>query len=146
MPYKGTSTSTAYFMAAERLASRKVDMMSAYKGRSMGRGAPSYVLNVEELATLWHFPIDAVTKAPLLQRANARRIEAPMSLPTTETELPTAMQENIFSPGFKVEPPKPAPVQQEKAFSDFLAAEIQQEEKIEESAADMPPGNLPFVD
>jgi hypothetical protein len=46
-------------------------------------------LNAEELATLWHFPTIS-TKAPLIKKAEARRAEPPVGLPTTflENTLP----------------------------------------------------------
>jgi hypothetical protein len=44
-------------------------------------GRKRYILNIEELATIWHFPLEAVVKAPLLQKAPGRKSEAPISLP-----------------------------------------------------------------
>lgn len=41
---------------------------------------PAYILNIEELATLFHFPGIAV-KAPMLPRIEAKRAEPPMTLP-----------------------------------------------------------------
>ena len=144
MPFKPTMTSTAYLYAAERIAGRKSRIMSAYKGRSMGKGAESYLMGVEELATLWHFPLDAVTKAPLLQRAAARRIEAPMGLPAIDTKASSvASVENIFDKNYEAPAEKKADKKVE-SFADFLTEEIAKEEK-EEKAVDMPPSNLPFV-
>lgn len=39
-----------------------------------------YILNIEELATLWHFPLPDV-KTPLLQKSSAKRGEPPTNLP-----------------------------------------------------------------
>ncbi|MEI6379185.1 MAG: hypothetical protein WCO55_06020 [Candidatus Falkowbacteria bacterium] len=143
-PYSPTMTSTSYFMAASRLNSRKNNILSAYRGRSLSKGSNSYVLNVEELATLWHLPLDAVTKAPLLQRAAARRIEAPMSLPTMETAA-AVTHDNIFATGYTW--PEEKKAEEAKIdFNEFLAEEIKREEHQEEIKEDRPPGNLPFVD
>lgn len=148
-PFSPTTTSTSYFMATRRLNARKNRIFSSFKWRSLSKGANACVLNVEELATLWHLPIDAVTKAPLLQRASARRIEAPMSLPTMETQGRTGLDENIFATDFTFQE-KSASADKEVAaedkFADFLAEEIKKEEYKEGIKEDRPPGNLPFAD
>lgn len=41
-----------------------------------------YVLNVEELATLFHFPSKIVAPAPRVSRVDAKRGESPPGLPT----------------------------------------------------------------
>ena len=146
-PFSPTMTSTAYFMAASRLNSRKNNIFSAFRRRALSLGGNPYVLNVEELATLWHLPLEAVTKAPLLQRAAARRIEAPMSLPTMDSAAPVALQDNIFTPGYTwPEEQAPSQAEPDTDFNDFLAEEIKREEKKEAVAEDRAPGNLPFVD
>jgi hypothetical protein len=60
----------------------KSTIIGYYSGRS-GKGAPAYVLGVEELATLWHFPYQQV-KAPLVKKAEAKRAEPPSALPTDD--------------------------------------------------------------
>lgn len=55
-------------------------LMKAYRERDMQRGGASYPLNVEELATLWHFPVKEV-KAPLIKKTEAKRAEPPRGLP-----------------------------------------------------------------
>lgn len=46
-----------------------------------------YILNIEELATLWHFPLPFV-KTPLLQKAGYKRSEPPAGLPMEMSENP----------------------------------------------------------
>lgn len=59
--------------------------MSAYKTRKIDN--EPYILNIEELATVWHFPLPYV-KTPLLQKAGIKRSEPPINLPIENFELP----------------------------------------------------------
>lgn len=59
---------------------RKRLLMKAYKKRKMNVGANSFILNIEELATIWHFPMLDV-KTPLLQKASLKTSEPPTGLP-----------------------------------------------------------------
>lgn len=71
----------------ERLVrrSKQRKLARAYKFRSPVRGAPLYILNTEELATLYHFP-SILVKTPLLQKTEAKRAEPPMGIPFREEE------------------------------------------------------------
>ena len=80
---KITATRTAYFRKDVRLVTKKNAIMQNYINRSLA-GRPSAILNIEELATLWHFPLDAVVKAPLIQKAPGRKSDAPAALPLAE--------------------------------------------------------------
>ncbi|NCQ16512.1 hypothetical protein GW814_02580 [Candidatus Falkowbacteria bacterium] len=57
--------------------------MTAYKFRSDIRGRLPHTLNTEELASIWHFPIEAVVKTPLIQKAPGRKVEPPAGLPVS---------------------------------------------------------------
>ena len=72
--------STSYFRKDKRTAYRKNLLMQAYKKRKISPGAPSFYLNIEELATIWHFPMSHV-KTPLIQKAIGKRAEPPSGLP-----------------------------------------------------------------
>ncbi len=98
-----TMTSANYLFTKYRLNHKKNSIMKGYKHRSETIGRPTWIVNVEELATLWHFPIDAVIKAPLVQRASAKRIEPPMALPMDEGRKAASSVEPIFEEGFEVE-------------------------------------------
>jgi len=133
-----TATNTAFFQADKRGNVRKNKLIKAYKWRSAWRGRLPYIMTVDELATIWHFPIDEVVKAPLIQRSTARRVEPPMRLPVGENQ-PTASYESIFSDDFEIEAEAPARGGQ-KSDSSFL-----EEEKIDDKTPqDKPPENLPF--
>lgn len=100
---KMTMTSASYFFTKRRILHRKNNIMYGYKHRSDLIGRPPWIMNVEELATLWHFPLDAVTKAPLIQRSAGRRIEPPMSLPIDDQGRALSHVEPIFEEGYIVE-------------------------------------------
>jgi len=57
----------------------KTAFTQAYKKRKLDYGANDYVLNIEELATIWHFPLSFV-KTPLIQKIASRRAEPPTDL------------------------------------------------------------------
>jgi hypothetical protein len=57
---------------------RKRLIYERYRDRSVGPEKP--IMNIEELATIYHFPITAV-KAPMLERIESRRGGAPPTLP-----------------------------------------------------------------
>lgn len=66
----------------------KTGFVKAYKGRKMKWGKnDGYILNIEELATLWHFPLPFV-KTPLLHKAGHKRSEPPSGLPIEAMESP----------------------------------------------------------
>lgn len=66
----------------------KKRFIKAFKKRKNKVGKNPYVLNIQELATLWHFPLPLV-KTPLLQKTGSKRAEPPINLPIEEmTESP----------------------------------------------------------
>ncbi|MEY4723753.1 MAG: hypothetical protein RLZZ324_1266 [Candidatus Parcubacteria bacterium] len=75
-----------YFWQRWSEQEKKTKVVKAYKGRS-GKGASKFAMNIEELATLYHFPMLTV-KAPLVKKTEAKRAEPPSSLPT-EDRYPT---------------------------------------------------------
>ncbi len=68
---------------------KKHAYMEAYKTRSMDLDVHAYVLNIEELATIWHFPMSHV-KTPLLQKAANKSAEPPAGLPVEFLPSPIA--------------------------------------------------------
>lgn len=92
-----TATKTAYFRKDVRLITKKNLIMENYVNRSLAGRDPG-ILNIEELATLWHFPLEAVVKAPLIQKAPGRKSGAPSSLPLASgTSDVVAPPPDIFS-------------------------------------------------
>lgn len=71
-----------------RLYLRKRSIFRRYKSRHhplfprTGRQPSSFILNTEEIATLFHFPGRRVAQAPFIKRIEAKKGEAPPGLPT----------------------------------------------------------------
>jgi hypothetical protein len=79
-----TMTKAQYFRKASRLLEKKRKIFEAYIKRSDSRGRNPGVYNIEELATVWHFPVEANVKAAMVQKAPGRKADAPASLPLAE--------------------------------------------------------------
>lgn len=78
-----TKTSRDFFFVKRRVAHLQRKLLLGYKYRSIWRGHRVYVLNIEELASLWHFPVITV-KAPQVKKTDAKRGEPPVLLPVGE--------------------------------------------------------------
>jgi len=77
------STTVDYFFVQRRESAMKRVMLDAYRKRSafyMPYTRPTFVLNTEELATVYHFP-GRVAETPTLGRIEAKKSEPPPSLP-----------------------------------------------------------------
>ena len=57
---------------------KKIFFLNKYKNRSLP--AKAFILNIEELATIYHLP-DIGVKSPLLPRVEAKKGEPPVGLP-----------------------------------------------------------------
>ena len=99
--------SVSYFMKERRTIYRKNLLMKAYKKRKLKVGSNPFILNTEELATVWHFPMSHV-KTPLLQKSQAKAAEPPSGLPVEfiadlfEPEIPT-LKEKKKTEGYKTD-------------------------------------------
>lgn len=96
-------TTHAHYDSSHRKSNRlKNTFVKMFKKRKMRwKQCNGYILNIEELATVWHFPLPFV-KTPLLQKAGHKRAEAPPGLPVESTESP--LKRRLASPA------GPAPV------------------------------------
>ncbi len=103
------ATTAHYAFKNYRILEIKKKFVSAFKKRKIKIGGNPYILNIEELATLWHFPLPLV-KTPLLQKTASKRAEPPINLPieemtesplrrkVKEEELPEAPEEQEIPP------------------------------------------------
>lgn len=82
-PDSKMKTSRDFFFVKARVANIKRRLLWGYKYRSNWRGRRIFVLNTEELASVWHFPVITV-KAPQVKKQEAKRGEPPVSLPVGE--------------------------------------------------------------
>lgn len=61
---------------------RKINIFKAFKSRSTWIGEKMYILNTEELATLFHFPISTDGGAvPAVETVDTKKIQPPANLP-----------------------------------------------------------------
>ena len=77
--YKPYLTSSNYWFTDKRNDYAKRRLLKIMKRRQFT--GKSYILNTEEIASLWHFP-DVSVKAPQTPRVAAKKISAPTNLPT----------------------------------------------------------------
>ena len=79
-PDSRTKTKINYFLINYRKNLRRENIIRGYKDRTGMRGHAKYILNIEELASLWHFPSKFI-HTPLLQKTEVKKSEAPTALP-----------------------------------------------------------------
>ncbi|MAF14358.1 MAG: hypothetical protein CMI53_05755 [Parcubacteria group bacterium] len=108
----GLKNDSRYFTAAVvyfkkiRLIWRRNKLLYRYRyrGHWLSPGEYGPILISEELASLWHFPT-ITTKAPMVQKTEAKKAEPPTSLPTESTNPIKAVQPQIA----KSSPPENLP-------------------------------------
>jgi hypothetical protein len=69
-----------------KLKWKKRFMFKGYKRRDWDIGIPMFILNTEELATLYHFPITTETTSVIaaVERTESKKAQAPANLPIAE--------------------------------------------------------------
>lgn len=75
---KKMTTKVDYFRF--RIPWRQKRLMRYYKARACGAGASPFVFNIEELATVFHFPFVTV-RAPMMVKTESKRSGPPTNLP-----------------------------------------------------------------
>ncbi|MBA3047848.1 hypothetical protein KKC83_02740 [Patescibacteria group bacterium] len=152
-----TATRAAYFFTESIINMKKMRIIRGYKDRDDTLGRSMGILNIEELATVWHFPVEASVRAPLIQKAPGRKAEAPMYLPVAEEpsveRTPDFLSASAEENNFNNEDKKAAMRKDKKqdAEQEFLADladnNIKDRSPAEQrggAAKAAPPGNLPF--
>ncbi|MFW5888144.1 MAG: hypothetical protein ACOCVY_00315 [Patescibacteria group bacterium] len=134
----GTATTTAYFYKDLRANTKKNRIVNNYIKRSNDGRSPG-LMNTEELATLWHFPVEISVKAPKIQKVPATKAQPPMGLPGTEEEEEFAGEEasEIMFPEEEAE----------KELAEATEEPEERKKEIEEESSPQkkgaPPNNLP---
>lgn len=83
-----SATSAKYDSSGAKATRLKNSFTKVFKSRKMKwKLSDGYIMNIEELATLWHFPLPFV-KTPLLHKAGYKRGEPPSGLPIEAQESP----------------------------------------------------------
>ncbi|OGF41411.1 hypothetical protein A2477_02205 [Candidatus Falkowbacteria bacterium RIFOXYC2_FULL_47_12] len=150
-----TITTAKYFWKEKRLNARKMRLMKAYKHRSNWQGRLSFQLNIEELATIWHFPVETSAKAPMLQKVPSRKSEAPSYLPVegttamadtaSELQQDLSIRENGLIPAGISGQERSQELKQQMT-EDIFSGENQKDTSgsVDEAAPAGPPTNLPI--
>lgn len=68
------------FIKDRREFMRKIAFIDRYINRQMSKNKKDFILNIEELATIYHYPI-LVVETPTMRRVEAKKAEPPVSLP-----------------------------------------------------------------
>jgi len=134
---KLTMTKTAYFNKSKRLFKKKNSVMRNYVNRDDFAGRVPGLFNIEELATLWHFPIEANVKAPMIQKAPGRKADAPSSLPIVDgfaQQAPELFQSDILQ--------RAAPTNNHEEHNN--SGDNDKQESVAKANTNIPE-NLPFV-
>lgn len=81
VPGKKTTTKAEYFLKQSRINHKQRSILHSFKHRSAHRGlGHGFIMNTEELATLYHFPVVTV-KAPMVKKIEVKKAEPPFVLP-----------------------------------------------------------------
>lgn len=68
------------FIKNRREYIRKIAFVDRYVNRKMSKNKKDFILNIEELATIYHYPI-LVVETPTMRRIETKKAEPPVSLP-----------------------------------------------------------------
>lgn len=94
---KITTTSANYLRVEKRLAKKQNRIIRAYKKRIGNKtfGSRPFILNIEELATVYHFP-DISVKAPLLKTTESKKSEPPSRLPVDTSSISSGLPQVVI--------------------------------------------------
>lgn len=101
-----------YFYQRWSMHDKESAIVKNFKKRS-GKGADAFILNIEELATLYHFPMLGI-KTPALKKTEAKRSEPPAGLPVEG--MLDGRPFDVIKPAFQApvaQPPRPGAVVEE---------------------------------
>ncbi len=123
---KKTATKANYFNKGKNLIAKKNRIINNYINRDDWAGRTAFLLNIEELATIWHFPFESTADAPLIQKTSAKKYKPPSDLSTDDTFVDSdSLKEDLLD-------------------DDFSSERARKKTGIK-SNEDSPPSNLPFA-
>jgi hypothetical protein len=131
---KHTMTRVAYFNKDSRLLEKKNAIIRNYINRDDTSGRNPGLYNIEELATLWHFPVEANVKAPMIQKAPGRKADSPSSLPIVSDI------ENVNTEFFRTDV-----LEFSNNNSKQVSRDVEGEQSLKNDNNEQVPDNLPFV-
>lgn len=83
VPFMKSMTKANYFFVKRRVTRKQNKLMSFYRSRSQGQGGGlGFVLNIEELASIFHFPVPEAMSGSV-RKVEAKKESAPHELPDT---------------------------------------------------------------
>lgn len=135
---KMTATKSAYFNKGGKLLAKKNKIMANYVDRNDWAGRLPFMLNIEELATIWHFPVEATANAPLIQKTSTKRYKPPANLALDDVVTSSESLRGELSEGDLVDKPRK---KRDGAIDNFGDRGI---EFKSSSIKKSPPNNLPF--
>ena len=117
-----TFTKANYFFVARRVIAKQNRILRNFKSRSQTYGwGKGFVLNIEELATIFHFPVPEAVRENV-KRVEAKKEAAPVDLPDAIYEEEQVMKQMALdeqtteiaperqSETVKAEPPSNLPI------------------------------------
>lgn len=139
---KMTGTKVSYFNKGPRLIRRKNNIVNNYMNRDDWGGRVPFLLNTEELATLWHFPIEATANAPLIQKTPAKKYKPPANLVSEDASSNIDnLKEELLLGDFSKQKLKN---NNENNSDNQNSYKQEQEKTIEDDTKGSPPANLPL--
>jgi hypothetical protein len=124
---KHTRTKDFLVYNEKRLAKRQRNIVNAFKQRSNSLGvANGFILNSEELATIFHFPVSTAVSAQLVKKVESKKGEAPGNIPRT-VDIPVEKSLEV--------------AEEEELMEAFSADEFKEQEEESKN----PPENLPIA-
>ncbi len=142
-PDSKTKTGAYYYLTTLRKDIRRNNLIKGYRGRSGTRGHAYFLLNIEELATIWHFP-NKYIKIPLLQKTAIKKAEPPAFLPSSSSleEEGEELRENLKE---QLSSSKDFEVDTDNNYFEerFAKDETIKKDIKKDNNKDKPPSNLP---
>lgn len=149
---KGSLNSSGWLKSTKekKLAESKAKLVKRYKSRAAKSLDGAYILNVEELTSLFHLPISGI-RAPMISRVAAKTSEPPNTLPVDLLEAEglavgdSTIQNDALSQPIKTVALKQADYAESVDNSKTTPAAKKTANSPEPEKQDQPPANLPFM-